>query len=735
MTDVTTQRVHFRTCTLCEAMCGLRIETRDEEVRDIRGDPDDPFSRGHVCPKAAALADLHTDPDRLRAPVRRTAGGWEAVPWEAALDEVADRLHATQTAHGLDAVAVYLGNPNVHNLGAMVFAPLILRGLRTKNRFSATSVDQLPHMLASYLMFGHQLLLPVPDIDRTDYALVLGANPIVSNGSLMSAPGIRDRLSRVRARGGRIVVVDPRCSETARVADRHLFIRPGTDALFLLSLLEVVFERGARLGRLAPLCERLAELRAAAAAFPPERTAPHTGIAPDALRTVAAELLATRAALVYGRVGACTQEFGGLTAWLIDALDLVTGHLDEPGCMMFAKPAVDPLVELGGLGVGRGSYRRWHSRVRGLPEFGGELPVAALAEEVLTPGDGRVRALITMAGNPVLSTPNGRQLDRALRSLDFMVSVDCYVNETTRHAHLILPPVSPLERPHYDLALHLLAVRNTAKWSPPLFDPPAGSKDDWQIAIALHRRLMARRYGRRSAEALKASLLERLGPERVVDLGLRLGPYGRGCGALPSRRRRGLSLRALRDAPHGVDLGPLVRALPGRLPKRPPLGPGKPRRYIDLAPQPMLDDLRRLAARYPDGQRAEPTTVLIGRRQLRSNNSWMHNSARLMRGADRCTLLVHPDDAAPLGLNDADAVEIRSRVGAVVAPVQITRDIMPGVVSLPHGFGHERDGARLRVARAHAGVSVNDLTDDAMVDALSGNAALSGVPVEVRRRS
>jgi anaerobic selenocysteine-containing dehydrogenase len=725
MTASAASRVHFRTCNLCEAMCGLRIELEGERITSIRGDEEDPFSRGHVCPKALALKDLHEDPDRLRHPMRRTASGWEPVSWDDALDEAARRLHETQRAHGRNAVAVYLGNPNVHNLGALMFGPGLLQTLRSRNRFSATSVDQLPHQLTAYLMFGHQLLVPIPDIDRTRYMLVLGANPLASNGSLMTAPDVRARLRAIQQRGGRVVVIDPRRTETARIADTHVFIRPGTDALALLALLHVaVVEHPPRPGRLAEHLEGLDTVRALARDFTPERVAPHTGVPADVLRAISRDFLAADGAVCYGRMGLSTQPFGALCQWLINVLNAVTGNLDREGGAMFTLPAFDLVGGPRALGLSRGSFGRWKSRVRGLPEFGGELPVAALAEEILTPGEGRVRALLTVAGNPVLSTPNGSRLERALGELDFMVSMDPYLNETTRHAHLILPPVSPLERSHYDLVFHALAVRNTAKYSPALFEPGPDGRHDWQMVLALQHRLEALRKGRPSVRAaLKYRVLSRLGPERILDLGLRLGPHGARFHPL----ERGLTLAKLRESPHGVDLGPLKPCLPQRLQTK----DGR----IHLAPEPLVADVARLRERFPEGATPEVRDgelLLIGRRHLRDNNSWLHNVPALLKGRPRCTLMVHPEDAARLGLLDGADATVTSRVGEVTVPVAVTDEVMPGVVSLPHGYGHGRAGTRQKVATAHAGVSLNDLTDERALDALSGNAAFSGTPVRVR---
>src|SRR5881394_3799654 len=541
---------HYRTCNLAEAMCGIEITVRPDKSLDIRGDKDDPFSRGYICPKAVALQDIHFDKDRLKHPVRRTSQGWQRIEWDEAFDEVAANLKRIQKSDGRNAVATYLGNPTVHSYGAMLFAPGFIRSLRTRNRFSATSVDQLAHHLAAYFMFGHQLLLPIPDIDRTKFLLMLGANPAVSNGSMMTAPGLPQRLKDIRARGGKVVLVDPRRNETAALADRHLFIRPGTDALLLLSLLHVIFaERVTRPGKLESITDGVETVAKIAAEFPPEQVAAITGIDAHQIRLLAREFAAAESAVCYGRVGVSTQEFGGLCQWLINVLNLVTGNLDREGGAMFTLPAFDPVAAPEGLAP-RGSFARWHTRVRKLPEFAGELPVAALAEEILSEGEGQIKALVTHGGNPVLSTPNGRELDRALSRLEFIAAIDIYLNETTRHAHIILPPTGPLERGHYDLAFHLLGVRNVAKFSPPLFATNGETRHEWEILLALQTRMESRgKLG-----SLKHRTIKRfLGPERMLDLGLRFGPYGDKLNPFSP----GLNLKKLKAAVHGIDFGPM----------------------------------------------------------------------------------------------------------------------------------------------------------------------------------
>jgi len=729
-------KLQHQTCSLCEAMCGILIEHRDGQVLSIKPNRADVLSRGHICPKAVALKDLHEDPDRLRKPMRRTPGGWEEVSWEAAFEEIERRIGEIRARHGNDAVALYAGNPTVHNLGAMLAVGNFIRSVRTRNLYSATSVDQLPHMVASWAMFGHQFLVPVPDIDRTQLFLCIGGNPVASGGSIMGAPGFEKRIEALRARGGRFVVVDPRRTESADIADEHLAIRPGTDAYLLLALLHELFSTGrVDTGHLGPLLDGLEDLRRAVLAFEPGQLAARTGIAHERIVRLAQEIGAEPKALIYGRVGACTQEFGGLTLWLIYCLNIVTGHLDREGGMMFAEPAVDLTRAYGS----RGHYGKFRSRVRGLPEFSNELPVAALAEEIETPGDGQVRALITFAGNPVLSTPNGQRLERALAGLEFMVAVDPYLNETTRHAHLILPPTSPLERSHYDIALSGFAVRNVAKFSPALFAKPPGALHDHEILAELTLRFGTAAAARGELARARRWLARRMGPERALDWMLKTGRYGlpnsgamRLLSSLPGmsalrqqlgaadRSPRGLSLARLIAEPNGVDLGALEPCLARRL--------ATPDRRLHLAPEMYVADLRRAAAAL---QAPEVGLVLIGRRHVRSNNSWLHNSQRLVKGKPRCTLMIHPADAQARGIADGTTVKLRSRVGEVEVTSELTDNMMPGVVSLPHGWGHHRKGTRLSVAQEHAGASINDVIDDQRIDALTGTAVLNGTPVAV----
>ena len=698
-------------CMLCEAICGLVVEHDGDRVLSVRGDAEHPLSRGHICPKGAALADVQNDPDRLRRPLRRRGEDWEEVGWDEALDEAAGRIAEIQRRDGNDAVGLYVGNPTNASHSAFLLLDLLATSLDTRNRFSANSVDALPRLLTSSLLYGRQTSLPIPDIDRTDFLLILGANPIVSNGSVMTVPDVGRRLRELRERGGRWVVVDPRRTESAALADEHHFIRPGTDALFLAAMLNTLFaEQRIEPGRLKGMLDGLDQLPELLSPFTPDGVQRAVGIDAATIARLARDFAGAPSATCYGRMGTSTQEFGTLATWLIDLLNILTGNLDRPGGAMFTTPAVDlgPLASL----LGQiGEFERWRSRVSGLPEFNGEFPVAALAAEIETPGRGRIRALITHTGNPVLSLPNGPRLSRAFEGLDFMLSIDIYRNETSRHAHLILPPAFGLEQDAYPLVYQAMAVRNTAQYAPAPLEKPAGSLQDWEVVLELARRIGAERGGLARLQAqLQAALARWIGPSGALRLLLWLGPQS-------------VSLGRLRREPHGVDLGPLEPRLPGLL------GKG---RHICLIPEPMRRDLPRLAQALDSAASTPPNRLLlIGRRTLRSNNSWMHNCERLVSGRNRCVLLMHPDDAQRRSLAAGQRVVVKSAVGRIEVPLDISDEVMPGVVSLPHGWGHDRPGAQLRVAALHAGVSMNDAVDDAGIDALSGTSVLNGVPVTV----
>lgn len=708
------------TCPLCEATCGLTVTLDGNRVGGVRGDAADVFSKGFICPKGASLGALHHDPDRLRQPMIKRNGEWAAASWDEAFAFIDERLTPIINEHGRDAVAVYAGNPSVHNISTGLYGPVFYKALGTKNFYTAGTVDQVPKHFSSGYLFGHALSIPVPDLDRTAHLLLLGANPLVSNGSLMTVPDARGRLKAIRARGGKIVVVDPKRSRTAELADEHHAIRPGTDALLLFALVQVLFAEGlVALGRLAEHVNGVDEVRALAEPFTPEAVADATGIVADEIRRMARELAAAENAAVYGRIGTTTQSFGTLASWLIDVLNVLTGNLDRAGGAMF------PLAAAGQSNAKPGKRRgfthgRFRSRVRDLPEVIGEIPVATLADEILTPGEGQVRALITVAGNPCLSTPNAGRLAESLRQLDFMISLDVYLNETTRHADVILPGPTALERPHYDIALYQLAVRNVANWTPAAL--PTDMPQEWENLLRLTAIVtgqgpnpdiaalddfvateIARRFG-----VDPALVAGRTGPARLIDLMLRAGPYD-------------LTLADLEAAPHGIDLGPLTPRIPDVL--------GTPSGRIELAPEQITTDVPRLRAELD--RTGNDQMLLIGRRQLNSNNSWMHNLEPLVRGKNRCTAHVHPKDAVRLGLVDGGLAVVRSRAGKVEVPVEVTDTIRPGVVSIPHGWGHDVDGIRTAVASAHPGANSNLLADDTLLDALSGTSVLNGIPIDI----
>lgn len=687
---------HYRTCNLCEAVCGIEIEHENSEILSIKGDKNDPFSRGHICPKAFALKDIYFDANRLKMPVKRFGEDWREISWEDAFAEIAENISGIQAKFGRNAVAVYQGNPSTHNFGTLLNSGLLLKFLKTQNNFSATSVDQLPHHFAAWTMLGHPLLMPIPDIDRTDFFLIFGANPLASNGSLMTAPDVINRLDSIKKRGGKIILIDPRKTETARVASEHLFIKPSSDIYFLLALIHVLFaENLVNLGRLAEFTDGVEVLREISKDYTLEKIESKTGISASEIKRIAVEFANAKSAVCYGRMGVSVQKFGSLCHWLINSVNILTGNFDRAGGAMFTHPAFDILQTAKGENV----FNRWQSRVRKLPEFINELPVSALAEEILTSGEGQIKALFTSCGNPVLSTPNGAQLENALGKLEFMVSIDIYINETTRHANIILPPATGLETSHYDVIFNTLAVRNTAKYSAPLFEKSENAKYDWEIFQELAHHLNG------GTEPLKLTP-----PEAKLDLGFKFGPYK-------------LSLEELQKNPHGIDLGELRSCLPERL--------FTEKKRINLAPELLINDLKRLKNEADDSK--EFPFALIGRRHLRDNNSWLHNSETLVKGKNRCTLLINSSDAEKLELQNNQTVKVSSRVGAVEIPCEITENIAHGVVSIPHGYGHDRKGVKLDTAKSHAGVSLNDLTDDKMIDELTGNAAFSNTEVRLEK--
>ncbi len=705
--------IHYRVCNLCEAMCGLEIEHDGQEILSIKGDEKDPFSKGSICPKGAILGEMYKDPDRLRRPLKKTDSGFVEIGWDEAFNIVGERLNGIRSQYGNDAIALYFGNPTVHNYGALMYAGAFKKAIRTKNNFSATSMDQLPHHFASHFMFGSGMIMPIPDINRTDYMVIMGANPLASNGSIMSAAGVQKRLRDIQQRGGKYVVIDPRVTETAKSSDEHLFIQPDTDVYFLLAMLHVITkEKKYDLGHVEACITNFKEIESIATTYSPESVSQITGVNANDIKRITEEYLNTEKAVLYGRMGVSTQSYGGLCHWLINLINIITGHFDKEGGAMFTNPAL-PVVRNK---KGHNPYGRWKSRVRGLPEFEGELPVSTMVEEMETEGKGQIKALFTHAGNPVLSSPNGGRMDKALKGLEFMVSMDIYLNETSKHADIILPPTTGLEIDHYDLIFNSFAVSNNAKYSEALFPPKDGQRHDWQILKALTKRLSKK----------KLPLMYRIStPKMWLRLGLLNGSYGN----LSTIKKlfTGLNLRKIKRSVHGIDLGPLIPMFPKLIRTK--------NQKINLAPQLFLDQLKTLQTQFADkrNELLENEFRLIGRRHLRSNNSWMHNTEKLVSGKNRCTVMMNALDADRLGFKNKEEVVVKSKVGEIKIPVEITKNIMTGVVSIPHGFGHHRKGTKLKVAEAHAGVSMNDITDHNRLDALTGNAAFSGQIVKIVR--
>ncbi|MFE2328662.1 molybdopterin oxidoreductase family protein [Streptomyces sp. NPDC059385] len=738
-------RTALRICPLCEATCGLTLTIEGAAVTGARGDREDVFSRGFICPKGAAFGQLDADPDRLRRPLVRRDGRLQEATWEEAFAAVAAAVPALVEEYGAQSVGVVLGNPNVHTMAGALYPPLLLKALGTRNLFTASTLDQMPKHVAGGLLYGDPFAIPVPDLDRTDFLLLLGANPVESNGSLCTAPDFPGRLKALRARGGTLVVVDPRRTRTAALADRHLAPRPGSDALLLAALAHTLLvEKLAAPGALDERTEGLGELAAALESFTPEAVAPACDLPADEIRTLARELAAAPPAAVYGRIGSCTVEHGTLASWLVDVLNILTGNLDRPGGVLFPLPAAGPRPRPAGPGKGF-ALGRWHSRVSGHPEVKSELPIAAMAEEIETPGKGRIRALISIAANPVLSAPDGDRLDRALAGLDFMVSIDPYLNETSRHAHVVLPPPPPSQSPHHDFAFNGFAIRNQVRYTRAAVPLEADRLDECEIHARLvlavsgtsgaagpesvDELVVRSTLGKETADPnsplhgqdparLAGLLTGESGPERRLDMMLRLGPYGDLFGA--AREGALLSLERLLAHPHGIDLGPMRPRLPGVLRTR----SGR----IELLPDPIAAELLRLRTTLADRPAA---LVLVGRRHLRSNNSWLHNVPALTGGSNRCTLQVHPEDAGRLGLTDGGRARITAAGGSLEVPVEISDAVRTGVVSLPHGWGHDRAGTRLSVASAVPGANVNQLLDGTLLDPLSGTAVLNGFPVEL----
>lgn len=700
-------QTHYRACHLCEAICGLEIKTQGDEILSIKGDKNDPVSHGFICPKATAIADIHNDPDRLKMPHKRVGDQWQEISWAEAIELTAKKLVETQLRYGNDSVGFFAGNPGVHNYGNLTHGPALRRALKTKNHYSATSLDQLPHQLTSWAMYGHQFALPIPDVDRTDFMVILGGNPLASNGSIMTMPNAPKRLKAIKDRGGKLLVIDPRRSETAEIASQHLFIKPGTDAYLLMAVINTLFmQNWGKQTHLSDHIKGLDTVKDAVAEFTVELAEQECGIKAADIEQLAHDLAHTERAVIYGRMGVSVQEFGALCQWAIQVINLLIGATDNIGGAMLTSPAFAYVTKDTS---GAGHFARFHSRVSGLPEFSGELPAVALAEEILTPGDGQIKAMVTIAGNPVISSANANVMDSAFESLEFYVAFDFYINATTRHADLILPPTSPLEHDHFDIAFLRFAVHNSVRMNPAVFEPNNGALHDWQIFNALAKRI---------SELNNTEFKELPAPDQLVAYGIENDFYGQ-----RQNPEMSLTMGKVKDAPHGIDLGPLTPSMTERIATTDGL--------IDAAPNFLIDDLARLSERTQQAADTEHDLLLIGRRHIRSNNSWMHNYHRLVKGKPRWQLMMHPDDLLERGLQDQSQVTIKSRVGQVTTTVIATDELMRGVVSLPHGWGHNKRGVKMAIATQQEGVNCNELTDHKLIDKACGNAALNGVPVKV----
>ncbi len=739
-----TETIH-RSCPICEASCGLvyEVDRSAKKVFKVYGDKEDPRSLGYMCPKALAPKGVYEDPDRIKKPLRRNGSGWDEIGWDEALDEMGDRLQKIHDKYGKDAIGHYIGNPTGHNFGAMIYTALFAQTMDSTRSFNAGSVDQFPKNISCSSMYGDPWMVPIPDIDRTDFFVIMGANPIISGGSFMSAPNMRARLKALRERGAKVVVIDPRRTETAALSDQHLFIKPGGDAYFLLAAINVLFEeRYVDPGRLAAFTDGFDEVKTLAQEFTPESVAGLTGISADTTRQLVREFSAAKRAVWYGRFGTCTQEFGTIASWLVDVFNILTGNFDRPGGLMFTRPATgqaEPVPEPGP----PLSYGEAHSLVRGFPLIDSQMTSAVMAEEIDSAGEERMRALVTLVGNPVLTTPNSKRFVKALEQLDFMVSIDMYLNETTRFAHIILPPTVHLEHENYDFLFSSTSIRNMVRYSPQIFEPPAGSRHHWELLLEVLGRtkntpwesfddlmvegMLATFVGKAGTPSENVSLDDarkkigqQRGPERLLDLMLRAGPYGDGF----DDDAKGLSLEKLRKTNHAIDLGPLESRLPDIL--------RTPGRRVQIAPKLIVDDVERLLATREERRKAD-SLILVTRRQMNNMNSWLHNIESLAKGKNRCTLEINPEDAKKSGVSDGGQARVSSRVGEIQVEVSVVDDMMPGVVSLPHGYGHNVPGTRLSVAKKlQPGANFNALTDELLIDELSGTVVVNGIPVEVQ---
>jgi anaerobic selenocysteine-containing dehydrogenase len=711
-----TERVTF--CRICEPLCGMVATVEDGRLVQLRPDREHPLSRGYACPKGIAMTEVQNDPDRVLHPLKRVGGPgeFERTTWSEAMRAIAGELKRILAERGPESVGWYMGNPGAFSYSHVLWVKGFLDGLGTPHYYSAGSQDVNNRFAASALLYGSPLVVPIPDLIETDFLFMVGANPLVSHGSVLSAPRVREQLNGIVERGGRVVVVDPRRTETARQFE-HLPVRPDADAWLLLSMLNVIFEEELTdrefISRWTTGADALSEQ---ARAYAPEQTESRTGLPPERVREVARGFARANSAAAYGRTGSCLGRFGTLVAYLLDALNAVTGNLDSPGGAVFGRPPIslDDIGEKAGLDT----YGKVRSRVGGFPDVIGNLPATLLPREITTAGEGQIRAFFVSAGNPVLSVPDGDALEAAFAELDLMVSLDLYVNETNRHAHYVLPATTFLERE--DVPVAFLGFYSTPfiQVTEPVVEPAGEAREEWRVIDELSRALGVAPYSLPVLRRL-AKLGIRITPRRLIDLLLRVGPAGDRFGLRPS----GLSLAKVARSPHGIVLDDRIAT--GVLARKLRHGDGR----VHLHESAIASELGRLGS--VNGDSADFPLKLIGLRELRSHNSWMHNAPLLMRGGRSHALRIHPDDAERAGLADGDRARIASRAGAIEAPVKLTDEMTPGTVALPHGWGHKGGGWRL--ANSNGGANVNALapSDPESLERLAGMAHLNGIPVRV----
>lgn len=727
-------QLHYRTCHLCETMCGIEVEHDGEQVLAIRGDKNDVLSQGNICPKATGIQDIHNCPDRLKKPLKRVRKNpaekshdddWVEIEWDEAIEYAASGLARIQNQHGRDSIGSYFGRSTAHNIGTLLAVAPMQKIMGTRNIYTGSTVDQMPHNFVWHHMLGHQFLCTIPDINRTDYYLMLGTNPKVSNGAQMSTgANTWKKLNAIRERGGKCVLIDPRRTESAKYMDEHHFIRPHADSMLLIGIIQTIFAKGlAKPGRMAGHINGWNEIEPLVNQFDLDRIAEITTIPRDDIERIALEFASAKRPVCYGRTGISMVQFAGLTQWLMQTLNVIVGSMDEIGGMMFPKPAITSLP------LTKSSWDSYRSRVRGRPEFSGEFPLVILGEEIMTPGEGQIRGLLGLAGNMVLSMADGHHSEKALQALEFYVAVDPYLNETTRFADIILPPCGPLEKGHYDMFYHLYDTINWSKYSQPLFTTEQSKWTDFEIFTEL----MGRFATIRTRNPIKKFLFScahklvrtTLTAERIVAMGIRMGPYGKG---LNPFKKDALSLQKLKDNPQGIFLGDLEYTFPEGLYTQD--------KKINLAPEVFVNDLPRLKAFFVEGgmeaERVESEFDLqIISRLTNRTLGWMHHSYRLIKGKNPCELMINPADADARGITADSLVSVTSRAGQIQMPVTITDEMMPGVVCMPHLWGHNRKNTRQQVANANPGVSMNDITDVTTYDELTGNAIVNGVPVKV----